>query len=87
MDPKGAPWSPLGSFGVPLDDFLESLDVILGAVGCLGGPLGVPGGSWVVPGRFGSDCPGFSGKFREAFWLNFGFIFVVFSLFLFGSVF
>ena len=75
-----------GSFGGPLGDFLGSSDVLLAAVGCLRGPLGIPGGSWHVLGRLGR-FPGFSGKFREAFWINFGLIFVDFFAFFLGIVF
>ena len=73
MDPKGVPWSFLGVIWGPLGDFLGSLDVLLAAVGS----------PWAPLGRF----PGFSGKFREAFWLHFELIFGVFCALCLGFVF
>ena len=67
MDPKGVPWTLLGSFGGPLGDFLGSLDVLLAAVGCLGRPLGLQGGSWDVPGRLGGDFRDFPGGLLAPF--------------------
>ena len=84
-------WGPLGAFRVPWG-FLGGPGV---AWGCLGIHLGVllvavdPGlleRPWAPRGRF----PGFSGKFREPFWLHFGidflWFFVLFVASLFASI-
>ena len=81
MGPEGVSGTPWGVIWGPWGDLLGSLEIFLAAVGCLRGPLGIPGGSWDVLGRLGGDFQDFLGQFREAFWLDFGMFFGVFSLF------
>ena len=71
----------VGISGVLLDAFrvlCDSLGAFGGPLGSLSGSFGDPWGflgrSWATRGRF----PGFSGKFREAFWLHFTMIVVFF---------
>ena len=69
--PSGVPG---GAFGV----LREAFGGLLGSFEAPWGPLGCRWvgrvDSWVLRGRF----PGFSGKFREAFWLHFWCFFDVF---------
>ena len=86
LDPKCVAWGP---FGVVWGCFGSLFRVFGRHFGCCGVPWGSFGGPrallgrpWAPRGRF----PGFSGKFREPFWLHFGLIFHVF-LVLFRDLF
>ena len=69
--------SHLGLLWVTFSGLWRSFSLLWGALGSFGDPWGFLGRSWATRGRF----PGFSGKFREVFWLDFGMVFGVFSLF------
>ena len=75
----GVFWGHLGVRWVPWTSFW----LLWGALGVLCGSLGVPGKVWGVAGAIFE----FSGKFREAFWLHFEVIFVLFLIFFWALFF
>ena len=79
------------SFGAPCGDICASLEILLaiviGALGVLWGSVGCPrapvGRRWAPRDRF----PGLSGKFREPFWHDFGYLLHVFLIICWGLFF